>query len=107
MNRLDDSQFNINEQNDYGWNIVDEAVMLGHSEIATELFKRGARETFGVADRRKRSDALEIALCGLKSGENALRERLQVEQSENDAVTGEAVNAISKMLENNGKASKE
>lgn len=65
LNQLQDPPLDLNRCNQFGWRLVDEAVMLNYPAIARELFQRGAQETPSLSTKNTRMEALTRALRGL------------------------------------------
>ena len=101
LNQLEEPPTELNLKNQFGWNLVDEAVMLGHPEIAAELFKRGAKESFELRMKSQRQDILKRALRGLEAVQTAsrLRENASTKQLAADVATGPNFTVVQQMMQ--------
>ena len=109
IERLDLSSEDLQQANAFGWNLVDEAVMLGHEDAAAELFHRGAKETDSLRQSKQaRLEVLQKALRQLEVLEvsGRLDERVNVRQLEKDIGVQAVITVIQRMIHNVEKTSK-
>ncbi|OQV12314.1 putative Ankyrin repeat and fibronectin type-III domain-containing protein 1 [Hypsibius exemplaris] len=101
LNQLQDPPIDLNRKNEFGWNLVDEAVMLGFNEIARELFQRGCKESEELRQKSQRQEVLKRALRGLEAVQAASRmnENASTQQLAADVATGPTFAIVQQMVQ--------
>ncbi|XP_055341073.1 ankyrin repeat and fibronectin type-III domain-containing protein 1-like isoform X2 [Paramacrobiotus metropolitanus] len=104
MKKLMENGYDINAPNEWGWNLVDEAVMLGHAEIAADLFKNGGKETEWLCEsKQRRQEVLRKALRRLEAIQvpSRIREHsADTRQLVADVAVGPTMAVLQKMMQN-------